>query len=60
MFATIATIYVVLSLLASGLLLAALMLSSRISQQEEPVEVPVIVEEPQPSITVSVPYSLEN
>jgi hypothetical protein len=58
MFATIATIYAVLSLLVSVVLLAALMLSSRISQQEEPIEAPIIVEEPQPSSPV--PYFLES
>ena len=58
MLITIATIYASLSALASIFLLAALRLSSQISQQEQLVEVAVIAKELQSNI--EFPYFLED
>jgi hypothetical protein len=58
MFSTIVTIYALFSVLASILVLAAARLSSRISQQEQLVEVYDVVEESQSIIPAT--YSLES
>ncbi len=58
MLITIAAIYVSFSLVASILLLAAITLSSQISQQEQLVEATIIVREQLPSI--AAPYSLKD
>ena len=58
MLITIAAIYVSFSLVASILLLAAITLSSQISQQEQLVEATIIVREKLPSI--AAPYSLKD
>lgn len=58
MLTTIVTIYALFSLLASILVLAAAKLSSRISQQEQLVEVYDIVEDTQPIVPIT--YSLES
>ena len=58
MLTTIAIVYGLLSILASILLLAALMLSSKISQREQLVESTVFVKESQPNVVET--YLLEN
>jgi predicted lysophospholipase L1 biosynthesis ABC-type transport system permease subunit len=58
MLATIVTIYALLSLLASILILSAAKLSSRLSQREQLVEVYDTVEETQPIVPAT--YSLES
>lgn len=58
MLTTIATVYASFSIVASILLLAAVRLSSQISQQEQFVGATIIVKESQPN--VADPYSLKN
>jgi hypothetical protein len=58
MLTTIATIYASFSIVASILLLAAVRLSSQISQQEQFVGAAIIVKESQSN--VADPYSLKN
>ncbi|MCB9420684.1 MAG: hypothetical protein H6667_12825 [Ardenticatenaceae bacterium] len=58
MLITIATIYASFSFIASVLVLAAIRLSSQISQQEQLAEAIIIVKESQHNVTN--PYSLKN
>lgn len=58
MLTTIATIYASLSITASILILAAVRLSSQISQQEQLVEATIIITESQPNN--AAPYSLKD
>lgn len=61
MLAIVVTIYAIFSVLASIILVAAAKLSSRISQQEQLVEVyNTVVEEPQPQPIITATYSLES
>jgi hypothetical protein len=58
MLITIATIYVSLSFAASILLLAAVKLSSQISQQEQLIHATIIAKQSPPNITAA--YSLKD